>query len=109
MSTRLPAICWYRLKTSDGTLNPATCPMCRGPLAYGQATAVRTWVLSTMSSSVMIAGSPRRPVNPPSRLRPYRAGRVDAAPDAQHPGVVGSETGIADRHRLPGLRHLARL
>src|SRR5680860_1357981 len=31
----------YRLKTSDGTPNPATWPMCRGPLAYGQATAER--------------------------------------------------------------------
>src|SRR5215213_7583818 len=26
---------------SEGTPNPATCPMCRGPLAYGQATATR--------------------------------------------------------------------
>ena len=45
ISTWLPAIRWYRLNTSDGTPKPATWPMCRGPLAYGQATAVRTWVM----------------------------------------------------------------
>src|SRR6476620_970184 len=33
------------LKTSDGTPKPATWPMWRGPLASGQATAVRTWRL----------------------------------------------------------------
>ena len=33
MSTSLPAIRWYRLNTSDGTPNPATWPMWRGPLA----------------------------------------------------------------------------
>src|SRR3954453_20361764 len=43
MRTLLPAIRWYRLKTSDGTPKPATWPMWRGPLAYGQAPAVRMW------------------------------------------------------------------
>src|SRR5215471_4812935 len=41
MSTRAPRSRWYRANTSDGTPNPATCPMCRGPLAYGQATETR--------------------------------------------------------------------
>src|SRR5688572_8078650 len=34
-----------RLNTSEGTPKPATWPMWRGPLAYGQATADRTWVM----------------------------------------------------------------
>ena len=33
ISTSLPAIRWYREKTSDGTANPDTCPMWRGPFA----------------------------------------------------------------------------
>ena len=45
MSTSCPAIRMYRLKTSEGTPKPATWPMWRGPLAYGQATADRTWVM----------------------------------------------------------------
>ena len=39
---RGPAIRMYRLNTSEGTPKPATWPMWRGPLAYGQATADRT-------------------------------------------------------------------
>src|SRR4051794_26805038 len=46
MSTAWPAIRMYRLKTSEGTPNPATWPMWRGPLAYGQATADRTLLMS---------------------------------------------------------------
>ncbi len=42
MSTSCPAIRMYLLNTSEGTPNPATWPMWRGPLAYGQATADRT-------------------------------------------------------------------
>src|SRR5688572_8166145 len=38
-----PAIRMYRLNTSEGTPKPDTWPMCRGPLAYGHATAVRMW------------------------------------------------------------------
>src|SRR4051812_37024689 len=45
MSTWWPAIRMYLLKTSEGTPNPATWPMWRGPLAYGQATADRTCVM----------------------------------------------------------------
>ena len=45
ISTSWPAIRMYRLKTSEGTPKPATWPMWRGPLAYGQATADRTWVM----------------------------------------------------------------
>jgi hypothetical protein len=41
ISTSWPAIRMYREKTSEGTPKPETCPMWRGPLAYGQATAVR--------------------------------------------------------------------
>ena len=41
ISTWLPAIRWYRLNMSAGRPNPDTCPMWRGPLAYGQAGAVR--------------------------------------------------------------------
>ena len=41
ISTLLPAIRWYRLNMSLGMAKPETCPMCRGPLAYGQAAAVR--------------------------------------------------------------------
>ena len=40
--TSWPAIRMYLLKTSEGTPKPATWPMWRGPLAYGQATADRT-------------------------------------------------------------------
>ena len=40
ISTLLPAIRWYRLNMSLGIAKPETCPMCRGPLAYGQAGAV---------------------------------------------------------------------
>ena len=43
--TSWPAIRMYREKTSEGTPKPATWPMWRGPLAYGQATAERTWVM----------------------------------------------------------------
>src|SRR6478609_7497245 len=46
ISTSWPAIRMYRLKTSEGTPKPATWPMWRGPLAYGQATADRTCVMS---------------------------------------------------------------
>jgi hypothetical protein len=35
----------YRLKTSEGTPKPDTWPMCRGPFAYGQATAVKTLLI----------------------------------------------------------------
>ena len=45
ISTSWPAIRMYRLKTSEGTPKPATWPMWRGPLAYGQATADRTWLM----------------------------------------------------------------
>ena len=45
MSTSWPAIRMYRLKTSEGTPKPATWPMWRGPLAYGQATADRTLLM----------------------------------------------------------------
>src|SRR3954463_11717016 len=41
MSTSSPRRRWYRAKMPDGTPKPATWPMCRGPLAYGQATATR--------------------------------------------------------------------
>src|SRR6478736_63114 len=37
MRTSCPAIRMYRLKTSEGTPKPATWPMWRGPLVYGQA------------------------------------------------------------------------
>ena len=46
MSTSWPAIRMYRLKTSEGTPKPATWPMWRGPLAYGQATADRTLLMA---------------------------------------------------------------
>ena len=42
ISTSWPAMRMYLLKTSEGTPKPATWPMWRGPLAYGQATAERT-------------------------------------------------------------------
>ena len=42
MRTSCPAIRMYLLKTSEGTPKPATWPMWRGPLVYGQATADRT-------------------------------------------------------------------
>src|SRR6478736_10151607 len=45
----------YLLKTSEGTPKPATWPMWRGPLVYGQATADRT---------LLMAGNPRRAVRP---------------------------------------------
>ena len=48
MSTSCPAIRMYLLKTSEGTPKPATWPMWRGPLAYGQATADRTWVMGVI-------------------------------------------------------------
>src|SRR5699024_3048097 len=41
----------YLLKTSEGTPNPATWPRWRGPLAYGQATADRTWLMGHQSRS----------------------------------------------------------
>ncbi|GAA1709174.1 hypothetical protein GCM10009793_04040 [Brachybacterium phenoliresistens] len=40
----------YREKTSEGTPNPATWPMWRGPLAYGQATADRTVLMVDQST-----------------------------------------------------------
>src|SRR3954452_2308732 len=43
MRTSCPAIRMYLLNTSDGTPKPATWPMWRGPLAYGQATALSTF------------------------------------------------------------------
>ncbi len=45
MSTSCPAIRMNLLKTSEGTPKPATWPMWRGPLVYGQATADRTWLM----------------------------------------------------------------
>ena len=45
MSTSCPAIRMYRLNTSEGTPKPATWPMWRGPLAYGQATADSTLLM----------------------------------------------------------------
>src|SRR5690242_12477372 len=39
--TLLPFSRWYLANTSEGTPNPATWPMWRGPLAYGHATATR--------------------------------------------------------------------
>ena len=33
MRTLSPAMRWKRLKTSEGTPNPETWPMCRGPFA----------------------------------------------------------------------------
>src|SRR5687768_7794497 len=59
-----------RLNTSEGTPKPATWPMWRGPLAYGQATAERTWVMRG------ILVTRRHPVSP--RRRDYR-GRHDHA------------------------------
>ena len=44
MSTSCPAIRMYRLKTSEGTPNPAMWPRWRGPFAYGQATAESTFM-----------------------------------------------------------------
>ena len=41
ISTLSPAIRWYRLNMSQGSPKPETCPMWRGPLAYGQAGAAR--------------------------------------------------------------------
>src|ERR1700678_2872080 len=46
ISTRFPAIRWYRLNMSHGRPKPETCPMCRGPFAYGQAGAARGWGMS---------------------------------------------------------------
>src|SRR5699024_4042344 len=46
----------YRLNTSEGTPKPATWPMWRGPLAYGQATAERMWVMTPQ-----LRGRPRAP------------------------------------------------
>src|SRR5258707_9461458 len=42
MSTREPRRRSKRASTSAGTARPATWPMCRGPLAYGHAGAMRT-------------------------------------------------------------------
>src|SRR4051812_25417895 len=47
MRTSCPAIRMYLLKTSEGTPKPATWPMWRGPLVYGQATADRTWLMAS--------------------------------------------------------------
>ena len=44
MRTSWPARRMYRLKTSEGTPNPAMWPRCRGPFAYGQATAESTFI-----------------------------------------------------------------
>src|SRR3954471_24690582 len=55
ITTSLPFSRWYRAKMSDGTPGPATCPRCRGPLAYGQATATRIFFggeLSACSSAL---------------------------------------------------------
>ena len=65
MSTSWPAIRMYRLKTSEGTPNPATWPRWRGPLAYGQATAERTFM----------GPDPRRRRRPSSRPGPRAAVR----------------------------------
>src|SRR5579859_2920138 len=42
INTREPRSRSKRASTSAGTANPATWPMCRGPLAYGHAVAIRT-------------------------------------------------------------------
>src|SRR5579864_3143585 len=42
MSTRAPRSRQKRARTSAGTARPATWPLCRGPLAYGHAGAIRT-------------------------------------------------------------------
>src|SRR6266436_5317488 len=47
MSTREPRSLSKRARTSAGTAKPATWPMWRGPLAYGQAGATRTVLRST--------------------------------------------------------------
>src|SRR5687768_11368894 len=72
MRTSWPAIRMYRLKTSEGTPNPATWPRWRGPLAYGQATAERTF----MGPDPRRHGSPSRPgPREPVRDYPRRAAR----------------------------------
>src|SRR5215469_3150905 len=48
ISTRAPRSRWYRANTSEGTPKPATWPMWRGPLAYGQATDIRMRSLALM-------------------------------------------------------------
>ena len=58
MRTSWPAIRMNRLKTSEGTPKPATWPMWRGPLVYGQATADRTRVMGAS----LVTG--RHPVSP---------------------------------------------
>src|SRR3954452_19014133 len=50
--TSLPLSLWYRANTSADTAKPATCPMWRGPLAYGHAGATRIFCDSVRTCSL---------------------------------------------------------
>src|SRR6266699_2861649 len=56
ITTSLPFNRWYRAKMSDGTPGPATCPRCRGPLAYGQATATKIFCGGGLSACSFALG-----------------------------------------------------
>src|SRR6266550_672119 len=59
INTREPRSRSKRASTSAGTAKPTTCPMCRGPLAYGHAGATRTVLcLSSTDDKRKLAARP---------------------------------------------------
>jgi hypothetical protein len=98
---------------SEGTPGPATWPRCRGPLAYGQATATRMRCGVRFGKSVLRAGLGLEHLTEGRRARPRRNRRLDASPagnsDCQEHEAEGShqreqEPPRARRLGLAGLR-----
>src|SRR5699024_7600028 len=102
MSTSCPAIRMYREKTSEGTPKPATWPMWRGPLAYGQATADRTVLIAVDSKG----GRARAPTGPAS---PFSHGAVEHRMPPVGGGTAHVPRGVVEERDLFGVQALAEL
>src|SRR3954452_5474072 len=87
MSTSCPAMRMYRLNTSEGTPKPATWPMWRGPLAYGQATAERTLLLVAIVSEACGSGEVEVPGAAALEFVEVREARHQHAPVPQPAGI----------------------
>jgi len=91
MSTSCPAIRMYRLKTSEGTPNPATWPRWRGPLAYGQATAESTFMRSILGVG---GGALAPPLGPRTAQRLHSYGVVVVTLTSPDRSRMGRENSV---------------
>src|ERR1700712_1386193 len=92
----------YLLKTSEGTPKPATWPMWRGPLAYGQATADRTLLMRVILGAGAAPGRRGLVGGTYARSHGLTDCRGPAAPAARR------RLGQAHRDDLPGHRYRRR-